>query len=168
MRHRVPLLPSVIAVAAAVATSAAPAQIALDRFGFQVTGQNGTAGEFCWVVDCTPRPLAVLAGETLTLRVNAPFQQLFAIGGALGTAPCVQIPGIANALLLDPASLVILASGLVSQPSPILSCWGGFELVQLPLPAGQPPGFSFVSQAIADLAPTTGLALSVAVRNTVQ
>lgn len=155
-------------LAAAIPGSAAPAQVLIDRFGYQVTGQNGTAGEFCWVFDCTPRPLAVVAGETLTLRVNAPFQTFFAIGGALGPAPCVPIPGIANALLLDPASLVILASGTVAQPSPILACWGGFETVALPLPAGLPLGFAFVTQALADLPPATGLTFSVAVRATVQ
>jgi hypothetical protein len=166
MRRRAPSLTFLLAALAA--TAAAPAQIALDRFGFQVIGQNGTAGEFCWVVDCTPRPLGVVAGETLTLRVNAPFQQFFAIGGALGTVPCVPIPGIANALLLDPSSLVILASGVVAQPSPILSCWGGYQLVSMPLPNGLPLGFSFAAQAIADLTPTTGLAFSVAVLATVQ
>jgi hypothetical protein len=151
-----------------LAAAPATAQILLDRFGYLVTGQNGTAGEFCWVFDCAPRPLAVAAGETLTLRVNAPHLTFFAIGGALGPAPCLPIPGIANALLLDPASLVILASGVVGQSSPILACWGGVEQVPLVLPPGLPPGFSFHSQAIADLTPSLGLAFSVAVHATVQ
>jgi hypothetical protein len=150
------------------ACALAPAQVVMDRFGYQVTGQNGTAGEFCWVFDCAPRTLAVVAGETLTLRVNAPFQAFFAIGASLGTANCVTIPGIANALLLDPNSLVILASGTVSQPSPILSCWGGYEQVPLQLPAGLPTGIWFASQAIADLTPPFGLAFAVAVVATVQ
>ena len=149
-------------------TGAAAAQVALDRFGYLVTGQNGTAGEFCHVFDCTPRALAVVAGETLTLRVNAPFQSFFAIGASFSAPNCAPIPGFANALVLD-LPIVVLAFGAVSQQSPILSCWDGTHQVPLVIPAGAPQGASFASQAIADLqGPTPGLAFSVAVVATVQ
>ena len=161
---RILLTPVVLLLAGALV----PAQVAIDRFGYLVTGQNGTAGEFCWIFDCTPRPLAVVAGETLTLRVNAPHLAFFAIGASLGPGPCVPVPGIANALLLDPGAIVVLASALVGQPSPVLACWGGVEQVPLALPPGLPLGVSFHSQAIAELTPAWGLAFSVAVAVTVQ
>jgi hypothetical protein len=155
-------------VLAALAAGTVHAQVVLNRFGHQVTGQNGTAGEFCWVFDCTPRQLAVAAGETLTLRVNAPFQTFFAIGASLTATNCAPLPGFVNALILD-LPVVVLAAGPVSQSTPILACWGGYEQVPFAVPPGLPLGFSFTTQAVADLqGPTPGLAFSVAVRMTVQ
>ena len=150
---------------------AAPAfgQIVMGRFGFQATGQLGTAGEFCWGFDCTPRPLTVTAGETLTLRINAPWQTLYAIGWSPTASICVPIPGFNNSLILDPP-IFILTFGLVSQQSPILSCWGGTEQVLLPLPNGVPSGASIAMQALADLPspPPSTLSFSAAVVITVQ
>lgn len=149
---------------------AAPAfgQVVMGRFGFQTTGQLGTAGEFCWVFDCTPRQLGVVAGETLTLRVNAPHQTLYAIGWAPTATSCVPIPGFNNSLILD-LPIFILSFGLVSQQSPILACWGGTEQVSLPLPNGVPQGASIAMQAIADLPnPAPALSFSAAVQIIVQ
>ena len=149
---------------------AAPAfgQVVMGRFGFQATGQVGTAGEFCWVFDCAPRHLGVVAGETLSLRINAPYQTLYVIGAAPDAPNCVPIPGFNNSLMLG-APIVVLSFGLVSQQSPILACWGGTEQVSLPLPNGVPPGASIAMQAIADLqGPAASLAFSVAVRIIVQ
>ena len=151
------------------AAASTPAQVVMDRFGFLVQGQTGTAGEFCWVFDCNPRQLAIVSGETLTLRVNAPHQTLYAIGASSGAHNCVPIPGFANALMLD-FPFFVLSFGLVSQMSPILACWGGVEQVQLQLPSGLPPGVSFAAQAIADLQnpmSQTPLAFSVSVVCTV-
>ena len=139
-------------------------------FGYMVTGQNGTAGEFCYAFDCTLRPLTVVSGETLTLRVNAPYQNFYAIGASFSATSCIQIPGLENRLVLDPP-IVTLALGIVGQPSPILSCWSGFENVALQLPNGLPSGLSFTTQAIA-VVPTvttlTGISFSTAVVTTVQ
>ncbi|HEX6810089.1 MAG TPA: hypothetical protein VF384_00575 [Planctomycetota bacterium] len=148
--------------------ASAHAQIVMDRFGFLVTGQTGTAGEFCWTFDCTPRQLAVVSGETLTMRINGPHQTLFAIGASLGASNCIPIPGFTNALILD-VPIIVLSFGLISQQSPILACWGGTETVQFQVPPGLPTGVSFATQAIADLqGPTPGLSFSVAVVSNVQ
>jgi hypothetical protein len=144
-------------------------QVVMGKFGFQATGQLGTAGEFCWVFDCTPRQLPVVAGETLTLRINAPYQTLYAIGWA-GDAPnCVPIPGFNNSLILG-VPISMLSFGLVSQQSPILACWGGTHQVPLPIPSGVPSGASIAMQALADLpSPTPStLSFSVAVVISVQ
>ncbi|HZN39558.1 MAG TPA: hypothetical protein VFD82_12190 [Planctomycetota bacterium] len=144
-------------------------QVVMGRFGFVATGQLGTAGEFCWVFDCTPRQLSVVAGETLTLRINAPYQAFYAIGWAPDAPNCVPIPGFNNSLILG-LPIGVLTAGFVSQQSPILACWGGTEQVLLPLPNGVPSGASVALQAIADLpSPTPStLSFSVAVVLTVQ
>jgi hypothetical protein len=158
-----------LSLTALLFTAPAFGQVVMDRFGFQTTGQLGTAGEFCWVFDCTPRQLGVVAGETLTLRVNAPWQTFYLIGAAPTATNCVPIPGFNNSLILG-LPIVVLSFGLVSQQSPILACWGGIEQVPLPLPIGVPQGASIAMQAIADLqgpGPAT-LAFSVAVEIIVQ
>lgn len=149
---------------------ASTAQVIPGVFGYRVTGQNGTAGEFCWQFDCAPRPLTVVAGETLTLTINAPFQNFFAVGASFSATSCTPIPGIENALILD-APIVTLALGVVSQSSPMLACWGGFDNVSLPLPNGLPTGLAFSTQAVAVVPNATtidGISFSVAVTNTVQ
>jgi hypothetical protein len=105
----------------------------------------------------------------LTLRVNAPLQALFAIGASFSATSCVSFPFAANALVIDPP-VVTLTVGVVSQGSPILSCWGGTQATPLALPPGLPVGLSFATQAIADvpLLGGNGLAFSVAVLTTVR
>ena len=158
-----------LSLTALLFTAPAFGQVVMGRFGFQVTGQLGTAGEFCWGFDCTPRLLGVVAGETLTLRINAPHLTLYAIGWAPTATSCVPIPGFNNSLILDPP-IFLLTFGLVSQQSPILACWGGTEQVLLPLPIGVPTGSVIAMQALADLPSTTPstLAFSAAVVITVQ
>jgi hypothetical protein len=162
------LLPCLSLTALLFATPAF-GQVVLNRFGFQATGQLGTAGEFCFVFDCTPRQLTVVAGETLTLRVNAPYQTLYAIGWAADAPNCIPIPGFNNSLVLG-VPIVVLTFGLVGQQSPILACWGGYQQVPLPIPIGAPSGASIAMQALADLpSPTpTTLCFSVAIVINVQ
>jgi hypothetical protein len=144
------------------------AQIRPGVFGYQVVSSTGTAGEFCLVFDCTPRASTCTAGETLTLRVNAPQNNLFAIGASFSATSCLSIPGIANALVIDP-SIVTLAVGVVANPFPALSCWGGTVQVPLAVPAGVPHGLSFATQALAEIPGLNGLApaFSVAVITTI-
>ena len=158
---------SLAALATALSlTAPAHAQVLPGVFGYQVTGQNGTAGEFCWQFDCTPRQLTVASGETLSLRINAPYQNFFAIGASFSATSCTSIPGIENRLVLDPPILT-LALGVVGQSSPILACWGGMENV----PLGLPSGLQFTTQAVAvvpSLTSPTAVAMSVAVTTRVQ
>jgi len=151
-----------------VAAARLEAQVRPGVFGYQVTSSTGVAGEFCHVVDCTPRASTCTVGETLTLRVNAPFNNLFAIGASFSATSCLQVPGIANALVID-LPVVTLAVGVVSTPSPVLACWGGTVAVPMQIPAGVPHGLSFATQALADVPGTAGTApaFSVAVITTI-
>lgn len=146
------------------------AQVRPGIYGYLVRGQNGQAGEFCRVFDCVPRPLPVKAGETLTLTVNAPWQSPYGIVLSPSATGCVPLPGIANLLILG-GPFYTLTLGIVSQPSPILSCWGGKQDFFLPLPASLPVGFQFATQAVAIVPLATGgdgPAFSVAVEATVR
>ena len=150
--------------------AAAGAQVVPGVFGHTVTGRNGTAGEFCWSFDCTPRPLAIVGGETLTLRVNAPYQAIFAVGASFGATRCAPVPGLRNMLVLDP-TIVILGAGAVTGTSPILACWGGYEQLALVLPPGLPTGLTLATQAVAEVPDPfagTQFSFSVATLLTVQ
>lgn len=160
---------SLLAVLLLVASGDALAQVRPGIFGYQVSGVNGTGGDFCHTFDCTPRTLDATAGETLTLRVNAPLQALFAIGASFSATSCVTLPFAANMLVID-APVVTLTVGVVSQGSPILSCWGGTQPTPLALPPGLPVGLSFATQALAvmPILGGTGPAFSVAVVTTIR
>lgn len=165
-------MPKTIAAAlfAATMSQVCAAQVVPGNFGYEVQGQLGTNGTFCWYFDCVPRPLTVISGETLTLRVNAPLGNFFAIGASFSATSCLPIPGIQNNLILDP-QVVTIAIGAVTQSSPILACWGGHETVALTLPAGLPSGLQFTTQAVAavpNLTSANGVSFSVAVQKTVQ
>jgi hypothetical protein len=110
----------------------------------------------------------VQAGETLTLRVNAPMNMLFAIGASFSATSCISLPIAANSLILD-QPIVTLAIGTVNTPSPVLACWGGTVTVPLQVPQTTPIGLSFATQAIADVPNLNGnrLAFSVAILATV-
>src|SRR5262249_30260879 len=96
------MLPSTLRLAAALALPSAgvTAQVRPGVFGSQGTSPAGTAGEFCFTFDCTPRPLTCTAGDTLTLRVNAPFQNLYVIGASLTATSCTPVPPLSNALVI--------------------------------------------------------------------
>ncbi len=149
----------------------APAQIRLGEMGFQVRGIAGTAGDFCWGFNCTPRPLAITSGETLTLTVRAPKGAPFVVVVAVNATSCLQLPLIGNALVLD-LPLFVAYAGVIDQPSPILVCYDGFTTRSVPLPNGLPPGATLALQAGANIGtiqfPSTGFALSSAVLATVR
>lgn len=160
-------LTAALTILALTATAALRAQVRPGVFGHQVTGVNGTGGEFCLQFDCTPRTFNAQAGETLTLRVNAPLNVLFAIGASFSATSCLSLPIAANSLILD-QPIVTLAIGTVNTPSPILACWGGTVSVPLAVPPNT-AGISFATQAIADVPNVGGsrLAFSVAIVTTV-
>jgi hypothetical protein len=156
------------AALACVVAARLDAQVRPGVFGYQVVSSTGIAGEFCLQFDCTPRASTCTAGETLTLRVNAPHNNLFAIGASLSATSCLSIPGIGNMLVIDPP-IVTIAVGIVANVNPALACWGGTVQVPLTVPAGVPHGLSFASQALADVPGLNGTApsFSVAVITTI-
>jgi hypothetical protein len=147
----------------------AAAQVRPGVFGYLVSSSLGQAGEFCHLFDCTPRALTVPDGDTLTFRVNTELRSPFAILIAPTASQCLRIPGIENALVLDP-SLAFLFTGVVSQPSPVLACWSGFDTVSARPPRGL-SGVSFATQAVAfvpTLSSRSAPAFSVAVVTTIR
>ena len=162
-------LVSLILLASLLGASTVQAQIRPGVFGFTVTGVHGSAGEFCWTFDCVPRQARADRGETLDLVVRAPWSAPYAIGISPGAGRCLQLPFIANQLVLD-SPVFVAALGLLSQPSSIRACYGGFQQLQLRIPYFLPPGFQFALQAVA-VVPTLGgiaPAFSVAVQITVE
>ncbi|MGE0144154.1 MAG: hypothetical protein AB7I19_10675 [Planctomycetota bacterium] len=151
---------------AALISAAASAQIVLGDVGFQVLGQGGTAGAFCRGFDCRPATLGVLRGETLTITVRAPQGAAYALVAALSASSCTPVPGIWHELALD-APLFPLRAGTVSQSSPILSCYDGFENIALSIPNALPSGSALALQAAAmvgtPIAPNAGTALATPV-----
>lgn len=150
--------------------SALAAQIRPGVFGYLVQGTGGAAGEFCHQFDCTPRPHSAVAGETLRLTINAPERALFIIGASFSATSCLSLPIADNALVLD-LPLATLAVGVVNRPSPVLACWGGTVDVPLPLPPVVPSGFTFATQAVAEvpgIQPGAPISFSVAVVTTVR
>lgn len=143
--------------------AAVAAQIILGDFGFQVQGRSGTAGVFCRGFDCRATSLSVQRGETLTLTVRAPQGASYALLAAFSARSCTPIPGLWHELALD-APLIALGAGSVSQYSPILSCYDGFETLSLLVPNALPPGSALAVQAAAmvgtPIAPNAGIALA--------
>lgn len=82
---------------------------------------------------------------------------------------CLPLPGIANSLLLDPASASLFALGVVPvQPPQPAACQAARANVPLPIPAGLPSGLQFRLQAIVTSPSTGQLAFTVAIDGTVQ
>lgn len=160
-----------VSLLAACLASSLGAQVVPGLFGYLVSGTGGTSGEHCHTFDCTPRPHTATAGETLTLRVNAPRLGFFAIGISLSATSCTPLPFAGNALVLD-GPLATLTVGTITQVNLWRSCWGGHLEWPLPLPASLPPGFTFATQAVAQTplltAPGSMASLSVAVRTTIR
>lgn len=144
----------------------AQAQIVLGEMGFQVAGLQGTAGDFCRGFTCVPRQLNVTSGETLTLTVRAPLGAPFVVAASASATSCLKIPTIGNSLVID-LPLIVLYSGSIDKPSPILACYDGYTTRSLPLPGGLPLGAALAMQAGAVIGtpqyPSTGFGLASAV-----
>ena len=158
-------------LAVVVLAIAAPTQIRLGQMGFQVAGLAGTAGDFCWGFNCTPRPLNVTAGETLTVYVRAPRGAPFVIAASVSATSCLAIPTIGNSLVID-LPIFVLFAGSVDLPSTILACYDGYATRTLPLPNWLPIGAQIGMQAGANIGtvqfPNTGFGLASAVLATVR
>ena len=143
-------MPNSLSVACCVfLAAAASAQVTPGQFGFTVTStsSNTTAGTFCRGFQCTPFRLAVTGNDTLQLTVRTELNQPFVIAVSPAAGPCVNVPGVVNQFgLASPWGVLFV--GAVTQPSPILACWSGFETVPLRLP-NLPSGLGFVLQAVA-------------------
>src|SRR5262245_54235548 len=96
---------------------------------------------------CTNLNVAMLPGDSVTVRTWGDFSSPFVLGIAASATQCLPIPGIGNGLVLDlPASVVF--GGLLTNWSPCLSCPPAFEPLTFPVPLGLPVGTSVSVQAI--------------------
>ncbi len=138
-------------------SSLATEQIRLGEFGFTMTGKAGSAGGGCWGASCTPTTMDIIRGETVLLHIGAPFGAPYLIGLSLGPSQCTRFPGLQNELLLDPASMVVLAGGAVSQRSSMRFCYSGFENQNLFVPMTAPIGMQLVFQTISVVANNKGV-----------
>ena len=160
-----------VLVLAALA-SPATAQDRLGEMGFEVTSPSGgTAGDFCWGVDCVPRPLAVRAGESLRLTVRAPHGAPFVVVFSTAATSCLRIPGVWNQLVVDPPLISVIA-GRIDLLNQTRVCYDGYAARTLTLPATLPSGFRFALQAVAAIGtpprPATGFGMSSAVLMTLR
>jgi hypothetical protein len=119
-----------------------------DDVALTVDGPAGTFfGQFCGPVPCQPMPgPAIAVGSTRFVTHNAAASTPFAIAIGTPVAVCIQVPGIANGLLLA-APAFTLAIGVTGPPVPG-PCPRGVATVPLAVPAAAPPGLAFHLQSI--------------------
>lgn len=104
-------------------------------------------GQACGAVGCTPLTGGSIAGgESRNLQLFGAPQTFYALG--IGNpSPCVAIPGIDNALLLQ--DITVLAAGLQSAPPLVpLPCQQGTAGYTLTMPNAVPAGITFRLQLI--------------------
>ena len=146
------------------------AQISPGEFGFAAFSLLSRTGTTCSGFSCTPRPLEVAVGDTITLQVIAPHNALHVVLFSAPTYGCQAILGVTNSLILHPGSLLTGIVGPVSQPNAALFCHNGIVKHQINVPAVLPPGTRWGMQAVAVVPRLfgSGLAFSVAIDATIQ
>lgn len=161
--HLLPRLAAALGVAtilAAQGTSTPATDVGITLDGGLLTvlyGQN------CGAFSCTPLyggPIA--AGQPRQVAVYGDAGQLFVLAAALqpATAPCTNVPGLANALLLQQP--VVLALGVTTAwPA---SCPAGRAVCPLVFPPGVPSGVQFTLQGLAASAAQGHFAFTVGLR----
>jgi len=161
---------SLVALATAMFCTPAEAQVRPGEFGFVVASSTSRGGTFCGGFTCVPAQMSAAQNDALTMTVRTEMRMPFAIGVSTTLGRCAPIPGIGNQLILDPSTVDTLVIGVVSNPSPILACWSGFEDVVVRLPP-LPSPTTFYLQAVAagpDGSGGTSPAFTVAVECTVR
>lgn len=131
-----------------------PAALAAQSFSLVAASPQGTSGSLCDPWSCTPATVDANAGTTLQLTtVGAAVAPTFLLL-SLPPAQCASIPGLGNALIVQPATgfaqLLNLGWGHFYVYGPgvtLCASWVGFEY--LPLPAALPSGAQFLMQLLA-------------------
>ena len=118
--------------------------------GLHWSGSSGTsAGSLCGGFTCTPATIPATVGEVVTVSVRGTIGTAWAIGVSSSAGQCVPIPGVQNALILNPP-ISIGASGVFTTGDPVLSCPGGVATITFTFPP-LPPWTPLAIQAIAQL-----------------
>src|SRR5262245_31972844 len=158
MVYRIACFALVLSSLASLATSQLPGP-GLTWLG-SISGGVGS-----YLPSCANLPVNAVRGETADLRVWGDPQAPFALLAAASGTQCLPIPGFGNALVLDPP-LVTIATGILSQTSPCLSCPPGFELVRLFVPLGLPLGAAISFQALTNGATRLGFTVAITAKIT--
>lgn len=113
-------------------------------------GWYGGSGAFAgsYLPSCSNLGVTTARGELVALRVSGDQQAAFVLLAAFSATSCQPIPGLGNALVLDPP-LVTLAIGVLTQTTPCLSCPPGFESITFTVPRTIPLGASLSLQAVS-------------------
>ena len=119
---------------------------------------SGNVGSYA--PSCANLPVNAVRGESADLRIWGDPHAPFALLAALSGTQCLPIPGLGNALILDPP-LVTIATGTLTQTSPCLSCPPGFEPVHLLVPLGLPIGAVVSFQALTNGANKLGFTVAI-------
>lgn len=131
-----------------LAAADASAQYPLGAAGFLWTGSSGAvAGTFCWGFSCTPYPVNVTAGESVTVRITGEGGAPYAIFVSPTATNCQSFPNVLNSLVLD-LTPSILSTGYLLNFSPILSCPNAYAEVTGTLPPIFPIGTTFAIQGL--------------------
>ena len=139
MVHRVPAALPIFCCLA----SAATAQFVGPGLSWSGTSGNGARS---FLPSCANLPVTAVLGETVTLTVWGDWMAPFALFAAGSGSQCLPIPGLGNALVLDPPLLTV-TFGVLTQLTPCLSCPPGLQSLQFTIPPGIPPGTSVAFQA---------------------
>ena len=107
---------------------------------------GGSAGSF--VPGCVSHPVSAPPGATVTVQVWGDFQAPFGLFASLSQGPCLPIPGFGGGLLLSPPIFPV-ASGVLTQLSPCLSCPQAFAELFAQIPPTAPAGTQFSLQAVS-------------------
>jgi hypothetical protein len=133
--------PCLFALAAAL-----PAQATVN-VGLQMVA-SGIVGQQCGPLACAPFPggtVALLQQRTF-VHWSVPYTPYLIAIGLPG--PCMQVPGIANSLLLAPASVVLLSVGATGGPPLNAWCLQGQGRYTLTFPASAPLPITFRIQSV--------------------
>lgn len=128
-------------------------------------------GQVCGPFSCTPASAGALAaGSANEIAVWAASNTPFVVGisAAVTPTPCLPLPGLANALLLDPAAVAVFGIGVIPQQVPMpFGCQVSRQNLPFVLPPGAPSGLAFRLQAVGTSASTRQLAFSSALDSSV-
>lgn len=115
--------------------------------GLSWTGTSGSSVR-SFIPSCSNLPVAVVRGETVSVRVWGDQRAAFVLLAAGSATQCLPFPGFGNALVLD-QPLIALAAGTLTQISPCLSCPPGYEELAFPVPLTLPSRAALSLQAVS-------------------
>ena len=141
MGHHLPRI-AVICLPAVLAAQTSP------DIGLTMDSPTALLGQICGPVPCQPFAAGTVAvGSTRVLTHSSAPWSPFALALGMPTALCVQVPGVANTLLLG-QPIAVIAIGTTGPPVPAGLCGRGVANVPFAVPPNAPRGFAFHLQSV--------------------